>query len=134
MSDVFKEWLLSALMDLRSIEKMMNDKFLTPIVCFHSQQCIEKSLKAVLEKNNMEVPKTHDVVRLYGMIQNTHNLQLDFDLLTKVGELYIESRYPGDFGLLPDGKPTLEDAQEFYRFARGVYETVTLILEGNVER
>jgi hypothetical protein len=26
MSEVFKEWLLSALMDLRSVEKIMDDK------------------------------------------------------------------------------------------------------------
>ena len=30
---------------------------------------------------------------------------------------YIDSRYPGDMGLLPYGKPTLEDAKEFHEFA-----------------
>jgi len=36
MSDAYREWLHSALMDLRSIEKILNDPFLTPVACFHS--------------------------------------------------------------------------------------------------
>ncbi len=30
--------------------------------------------------------------------------------------------YPGELGLLPDGKPTHADAQEFYACAKSVYE------------
>lgn len=53
------------------MEKRLYDKFLTPIACFHAQQCVEKSFKAVLEKNGSDVPKTHDVVRLYLGRPNT---------------------------------------------------------------
>jgi len=38
MNDAVTQWLNSALMDLRSIEKIMDDFFLTPIACFHAQQ------------------------------------------------------------------------------------------------
>lgn len=51
MNLIAKEWLESALMDLRSLEKIVDDAFLTPVVCFHAQQCVEKSLKAVLEND-----------------------------------------------------------------------------------
>ena len=44
-------------------------------------------------------------------------------------ELYIESRYPGDMGLLPNGKPRVEDAKEFYVFASSLFEEVFEILE-----
>jgi hypothetical protein len=30
--------------------------------------------------------------------------------------------YPGELGLLPDGKPTRADAQEFYACAQSIYE------------
>ena len=52
------------------------------------------------------------------------------DLLDK---LYIESRYPSSFGLLPYGKPTLEDAKEFYDFALEVFNKVCDMLEINKE-
>ncbi len=129
MSVVYREWMHSALMDLRSIEKIIDDPFLTPVACFHAQQCVEKAFKAILEKNGRVVPKTHDVIRLFGLAENICDLEIDIDLLQKVSELYIETRYPGDFGLLPDGKPSLEDAMLFFLFARDVYDAVRICLD-----
>ena len=118
MSAVYREWMHSALMDLRSIEKILDDPFLTPVACFHAQQCVEKAFKAILEKNGREVPKTHDVIRLFGLAENMCDLEIDIDLLQKVSELYMETRYPGDFGLLPVGKPSLEEAKSFFCWPR----------------
>jgi HEPN domain-containing protein len=39
-------------------------------------------------------------------------------------DLYIEARYPGDLGLLPDGKPDRKDAKEFYEFAKKILDEV----------
>jgi len=33
--------------------------------------------------------------------------------MTILHQLYIDARYPVDFGLLPYGKPSLEDARRF---------------------
>jgi len=128
MNGISREWLRSALMDLRSIEKVIDDEFLTPIACFHAQQCVEKSLKAVLENDGNEVPKSHNVIKLYGLIQERHEFLLDFDWLQRVGELYIDARYPSEFGLLPNGKPSTAEAGEYYRFAKEVYEMVEVLL------
>lgn len=38
--------------------------------------------------------------------------------------LYIEARYPGDLGLLPNGKPTLEDSRGFFEVAQAVHTQV----------
>jgi len=35
----------------------------------------------------------------------------DEGMLDEINEIYIDSRYPADLGLLPYGKPTLEDAK-----------------------
>ena len=43
--------------------------------------------------------------------------------------LYIESRYPGNLGLLPEGKPTIKQAQLYYEFAQKVYAVVKFSLE-----
>jgi hypothetical protein len=36
MKNIYEEWLHSALMDIRIIEKVLDDPFLTPIACFHA--------------------------------------------------------------------------------------------------
>ena len=33
-------------------------------VCFHSQQCAEKYLKAILQENEREIPKIHNLIEL----------------------------------------------------------------------
>ena len=109
------EWLKAALLDLKNIEKIIDDAYLTPIAAFHAQQAIEKSLKAIIEYEKIEISKTHNLKRLYKKIE--HIIELDKNRLDFINELYIDSRYPGDMGLLPYGKPTLEDAREFYEFA-----------------
>jgi len=38
--------------------------------------------------------------------------------------LIIESRYPGDLGLLPDGKPSKEIAGKFYGLAKEIHEKI----------
>ena len=47
----------------------------------------------------------------------------------KINDLYIDSRYPGDLGLLPYGKPTLEDVKEFYDFAKEIFYKVCKVLD-----
>jgi HEPN domain-containing protein len=41
----------------------------------------------------------------------------------------VESRYPDDIGMLPYGKPTIEDAKCFYNFARDAYQQIKARLE-----
>lgn len=52
------------------------------------------------------------------------SLEEDDELIQLLDSLYIESRYPGDMGLLPYGKPTLEDAKEFHSFAKRIFRKV----------
>ena len=120
------EWLKAALLDLKSIEKIIDDEFLTPIAAFHAQQAVEKSLKAIIEYEKIEISKTHNLRKLYKNIK--HLIELDENRLDFINELYIDSRYPGDMGLLPYGKPTLEDAREFYEFAQNFFDKVCEIL------
>ena len=50
------------------------------------------------------------------------------DLLDSLNTLYIDSRYPGDMGLLPYGQPTIEDAKEFYHFSQEIFDEVSKII------
>jgi HEPN domain-containing protein len=127
--ELCKAWLDSARADLKSIEYILEDEFLTHIVGFHAQQCVEKCFKGLLENFKERVPKEHSTLKLYGMVKQNLPEEMDIDLLTDLDDLYIDSRYPGEFGLLPHGKPSLEEAKEFYEFARHVFQKVCNVLD-----
>jgi len=122
-----KEWLKASQDDIKVISNIIDLGDLTHIVAFHSQQSVEKSLKALLEYQNKPVPKIHKITKLITSIDGF--IVYDKELINLLDSLYIESRYPGDMGLLPYGKPTLEDAKEFYEFANDIFEKVCQILE-----
>ncbi len=120
-------WISSALADLKNIEHIIEDEFLTHIVAFHAQQCVEKCFKAILELQTGKVPRMHSTLKLYGMINDALNCEIDTDILTDFDALYIDARYPGDLGLLPDGKPSLADAREFYGVAQNIFNTICVM-------
>ena len=99
------QWLESAEMDLGSIDQIIQRADLTPVAAFHSQQCVEKCFKAVLEEYSQMVPREHSTLKLYGLVLELIPLEVDREILTDLDDLYIEARYPGELGLLPDGKP-----------------------------
>lgn len=68
-------------------------------------------------------------MKLYGLVRNLAPLNAAVQVLTDLDGLYIESRGPGELGLLPNGKPTLADAQQFYGHARRIYEQVKRVFE-----
>jgi len=121
------EWIKAANDDLDNISYIIKIKHLTNIVAFHSQQAIEKLFKALIEYKKIEFVKTHNLEKLYKKLENI--IEVDYESLELINELYIESRYPGDMGILPYGKPTLEDAKEFYTFAQDIFDKVCNILD-----
>ena len=126
------EWLKAAELDLESIKYLIVSEYLTPVVAFHAQQTIEKSLKALLEFKHIRIPKIHKLQTLVDLAQMPFD-ETEEDLFIMLDSLYIDARYPGDFGLLPDGKPTLDDAQAFYNFAEKIFKNISLLIgkEGN---
>ena len=132
MKKITEDWLESAKMDLDNIELIITRESLTPVMSFHAQQAVEKSLKAYLEEKGIQFRKIHDLVTLYGLLENELP-QLDKNILERLNGLYIDSRYPGELGLLPEGRPSLEDVREFYEFAKYVYETVIKYLDQNCD-
>ena len=126
MKILTQEWLKAARDDVLTIEELIDSEHLTHIVAFHAEQAVEKCLKAILEEYDVEFPKTHDLGRLYRLLPVSCHVHIEQqDLLQALNTLYIDSRYPGEFGLLPDGKPTVEDAREFYQFAQDIHTRVS---------
>jgi len=38
-----------------------------------------------------------------------------------INEVYIDARYPADLGLMPDGKPTIDESKNFVDFTETLY-------------
>ena len=53
---------------------------------------------------------------------------IELELLEDLDKLYIDACYPGDLGLLPNGKPTLSDAAAFKELAEAVFTTISKAL------
>ncbi len=81
-------------------------------VCFHAQQCIEKYIKAFLQKHQIPFTKTHDLVILVQACLPKQPLWEawieEMDALTRYAVLF---RYPGEAA-------TREDALRAVRIMR----------------
>jgi HEPN domain-containing protein len=128
MKPVTEAWLIKAGEDLDAVRSLRENPQLTGVVAFHAQQCVEKCLKAVAEERKETVPRVHDLRRLWEVVADQFLEALDVDLLRELTDVYTDSRYPGDVGLIPLGKPTEEDAARFEQFADHVHATVLSML------
>jgi len=96
--DFVQQWLARAEQDLRA-SRVILDAALEDFenVGFHAQQAAEKFLKALLVRHQVEVPKTHNIAHLRGLVAQVDGTLADrlgpADALTPFG---VEYRYPGD--------------------------------------
>ena len=107
--------------DLQAAVIIINDEYpLTNIAAFHCQQAIEKYFKAFIIEKDIPLIRTHDLIKLNGMINEIKDLGIDEKKLMVINEVYIDSRYPGDLGLMPDGMPTNEQVKEFIKYVNEI--------------
>ena len=116
-------WLMFAREDLRVAELSMQDHLYNQ-VCFHSQQCVEKTLKGWLAAQDKDIPRTHKMSDLLNALPNDllHGLSSRILLMDL---FYIPTRYPDAFpGSLPDGLPGIEEAKDAFELAGEVLKLV----------
>jgi HEPN domain-containing protein len=97
--ELVRQWREKARNDWTAVEILMDSEHCPPeAVCFHCQQFVEKLLKALLTKQSIEAPKTHDLRRLIQLVEpfapELVALSEASDKLTIHG---VETRYPGDW-------------------------------------
>jgi HEPN domain-containing protein len=122
MKNSTNHWLQAAKDDLSVIDSIISNVDLTHIVAFHAQQAIEKCLKAVCEEHNIQIPRIHKLDYLYGQTREFLNIKIENQILNDLDALYIDSRYPGNFGLMPYGKPSIEDSIKYRSAAKVLYD------------
>ncbi|MEW5988311.1 MAG: HEPN domain-containing protein [Chloroflexota bacterium] len=123
------EWLQYASEDLQMAELAWGNSVYNQ-VCFHAQQCAEKTLKAWLVRHGLLPPRTHQIALLLGLCPRPlpFSAALEMDLLT-LDRFYIPTRYPDALpGALPHGLPVEADAREALSAARDVHKVIVRVI------
>jgi HEPN domain-containing protein len=114
-------WVFFAEKDMLTAKTIIDYAELTGEVAFHCQQAIEKYLKGYLVEHGKEIRKIHDLVKLYSQVKGIKDWNLDETLLRDISTIYVETRYPGNIGIKPDGAlPSTEDALRYLEFAKKI--------------
>ncbi len=132
MTEVHKysQWLDYANDDLKAAKELLKTD-LHNIVCFHSQQAVEKALKAYLVFNNINPPQVHNLITL---LELCINLDKEFEILRDDMEFldsyYIPTRYPSaPIGYLPGGKPNKDNATKTFEKAENSVKYIIKLIE-----
>ena len=121
MKKQVEQWINFAEKDLFAVSEIIKKPELTNIAAFHCQQAIEKYFKAFILEHEKPLAKIHNLLTLYGTIKEITDLGFDEDLLAVINDIYLESRYPAEIGLLGDDSiPTVQQANRFFTFAKEV--------------
>lgn len=103
-------WLAEAQEDMESADVLL-DHGTYRAACFHSQQYVEKGLKALILERGRRPARTHGIVDLWNFVRTdgwTVTLLMDDAVFLK--SVY-RGRCPTDEGFLPHGAPTGDDAR-----------------------
>jgi HEPN domain-containing protein len=98
MRQITQEWVDKAEGDFATAQRELQVQEMPnyDAVCFHSQQCVEKYLKACLQEENIAFNRIHDLSRLLDLLlpiePGWETLRPTLEVLTAYA---IEFRYPG---------------------------------------
>jgi HEPN domain-containing protein len=128
MKLITREWLNRASDDLGVIEEIIDNENLTNMSAFHAQQAVEKTLKALVEEYEIGFVKTHKLEFLLEKVKGYIPFAIDRTSIKRLDEVYTETRYPAELGLLPYGKPSGKEVRRLQEFAMTLFEDVTALL------
>jgi HEPN domain-containing protein len=120
-----RQWVEKADQDLAAAEILLkSDCRLPAVIAFHSQQAVEKYLKALLVRYQIHFPKTHDIGVLLSLISTIEpGVASSLDGTVALNPFGVEVRYPGDgLELLPG------EEEEIVEMARRTRDEVRSLL------
>jgi len=115
------EWLRFAQSDLDDALGPPRGRILFETMCFHAQQAVEKSLKAILVAKGIPFPRTHNLKILVSLLPPDLSLPADPVDIGELTDYAVSNRYPGM------EEPVTE---EQYRKAVRLAESVVTWAEG----
>ncbi len=123
MKDAVKEWIKQAEDEFQMAQYLFDGDFYKG-TCFHSQQAIEKALKALLLSKEWMLEKTHSIARLVSLLEDRGIIMHFSDEDVVFLDSIYRGRYPAEAGLLPLGEPAKEDAQRAVDLAAATITTI----------
>jgi len=128
MNETVERWLAFADEDLQVAEIVLKEGIYNQ-VCFHAQQSVEKALKGLLVQQQPALPRTHAIADLLRLISAEWLPDLRADLIEKMDDYYIPTRYPDALpGTLPQGLPGKLEAEEALALAKRVLDEVKILV------
>ena len=116
-------WLRFAAEDLK-VAKLAYLAEIYNQACFHAQQCVEKALKGLLDRQGTSPPRTHYLSDLLRLLSPNPFVEIAGDIRL-LDRFYIPTRYPDALpGALPDGLPNQKDAEEALDVAQQVMNLI----------
>ncbi len=133
MKETTKAWIKFAKSDFKVKDLIFDDDEMELIFSFHCQQTIEKLFKAILVENDILPPKIHDLQRLFYLLPEDIKSQLSSceSELEILSVIYIDSRYPSDYTLLPNAFISKEDLIKINESTNNLYNTLLTLLTKN---
>ena len=121
MNEITKEWVDKAESDIDAADLTLRgrDRPLIDAVCFHSQQCAEKYLKAFLQHHQVRFERRHELIPLLELCLP---LDGDFEILRKslqsLEHYAVLIRYPGFTVPEKMAEEIFESASSIRKFVR----------------
>jgi HEPN domain-containing protein len=124
---LIRQWIEKAEEDYTNAEYTLTLQDGCPLstVCFHSQQGVEKYLKALLVGHSLMIPKSHDLLELYHRIPPAQRPNLSEEWLAVLNRYAVEARYPGDWDII-----NRREAEDAFAAACAVRQTINEELFG----
>ena len=118
--ELTNHYIVKAEHDLKTAkDEIITNKPATDTVCFHTQQCAEKYLKAYLVFNGKEITKTLKTHNIEVLLVACKEMDDSFNYLIEINaheltDYAIEARYPDDFYLpsVSESNQAIETAEK----------------------
>ena len=132
MEERIKAWIKLADDDMKTAKLTFTEGIYNQ-TCFHSQQCVEKCLKSLIEIKQ-PVPKIHRLPELMEYCKNICNDVEKFrNGLNYLDKFYTLTRYPFIPGMIKGKMPTKKDAVKSIKIAEKIYRFCLKVLHNFVK-
>jgi HEPN domain-containing protein len=120
LKSYIESWLSKAEHDLLSAQRLLEiEPMILDNACFHSQQAIEKCLKAFLVYHGRDIERTHNIIFLLSECANFDPIFAAVDPMN-INAYAVQGRYP-DSNLIP----TIGETKGYYQLAIQVRDLVS---------
>lgn len=122
MNEIAREWVEKAENDYDAAELTLHGREapIVDAVCFHSQQCAEKYLKAFLQDHLVRFERRHELIPLLELCLTVDTeFEILRETLQSLEQYAVLIRYPGLIVPAEMAEQAFESATRFREYMRG---------------